>query len=389
MHFTSLPSLLNYNYYVIISDNILIMAGWGGNGWNNFGGGFGGGMRGAGNMGMGGNMGGMSGDMMGGHMGMGGMGGGGGMNMPYGYNNMTSFNSRPRFNSMGRGSGGGPMVRPAAKVLTLSEVQTWLERQQPFVLQSVMKTCSNLLVNKHKVPVDDLSDWYKEPEEDKGMSGTILEGGVDPMTTAKNLKRDLKPGVGWTKSDIRHPHKVTTQMKPLPELEIIPPFSAENKEADIDRDKRKMLTNNVNMMQIEVNKICHRFKIPPATLDMDNLDKYPETARAKLKVALTCVKNAERTLTDFLDFLKTEKYSSWNKEQQDKREELLKSMIGEQPQGKPHASGIREEDIELVDAQFDAAGKIIGGLREDEKCLDEMGDEGEPADKVARRDSEG
>ena len=24
-------------------------------------------------------------------------------------------------------------------------------------------------------------------------------------------------------------------MKPLPELEIIPPFSAENKEADIDR----------------------------------------------------------------------------------------------------------------------------------------------------------
>jgi hypothetical protein len=24
------------------------------------------------------------------------------------------------------------------------------------------------------------------------------------------------------------------------------------------RDKRKMLTNNVNMMQIELNKICHR-----------------------------------------------------------------------------------------------------------------------------------
>merc|ERR1719317_735185 len=82
------------------------------------------------------------------------------------------------------------------------------------------------------------------------------------------------------------------------------------------------------MMQIEVNKICHRFKIPPATLDIDNLDKYPENAREKLKVALTCVKNAERTLTDFLDFLKTDKYSSWNKEQMAKREELLKSMIG-------------------------------------------------------------
>ena len=41
-------------------------------------------------------------------------------------------------------------------------------------------------------------------------------------------------------------------MKPLPEMDIIPPFSAENKEADVDRDKRKMLTNNVNMMQMEV-----------------------------------------------------------------------------------------------------------------------------------------
>ena len=56
-------------------------------------------------------------------------------------------------------------------------------------------------------------------------------------------------------------------MKPLPEMDIIPPFSAENKEADVDRDKRKMLTNNVNMMQMEVggwlnvensSKICKK-----------------------------------------------------------------------------------------------------------------------------------
>merc|ERR1712179_551801 len=88
----------------------------------------------------------------------------------------------------------GPMSRPQTKILTLSEVQNWLEKQQPYVLQSVMKTCSNVLVNKHKVPVDDLSDWYKEPEA-KGKSGTILQGGVDPSNTAKNLKRDLKPGL--------------------------------------------------------------------------------------------------------------------------------------------------------------------------------------------------
>jgi len=338
-------------------------------------------------MGRMGGMGGMGGEMMGNNMGM-----GGGLNMPYGYNNMTNFNTRSRPWNMGRGGvgGGGPIVRPTSASITLSEVKNWLDKQQPYVLQSVMKTCSNLLVTKHKVPAEDLSDWYKETE-DTTKSGTILQGGVDQENSATNLKRDLKPGIGWSKSDMRHPHKVTTQMKPLPELEIIPPFSAENKEADIDRDKRKMLTNNVNMMQIEVNKICHRFKIPPATLDKDNLDKYPDNAKEKLKVALTCVKNAERTLTDFLDFLKNEKYSDWNKEQKAMREELLKSMIGDQPTGKPHASGIREEDIELVDAQFDAEGKIVGGIvREDEKCLDEMTEEdkdGEPSAKVARKNS--
>ena len=51
--YTSLPTLLTYNTQVIISDIILTMAGWGGNSWNNFGGGFGGGMRGGGNMGRG------------------------------------------------------------------------------------------------------------------------------------------------------------------------------------------------------------------------------------------------------------------------------------------------------------------------------------------------
>merc|ERR1719186_1975262 len=333
-----------------------------------------------------GGMGGMGGDMMGGNMGM----GGGGMNMPYGYNNMTSFNNRPRFNSMGRGGGGGPMVRPAGKNITLSEVQNWLDKQQPFALQSVMKTCTNLLVNKHNVPVEDLTDWYKDTE-DSSKCGTLLQGGVDQHQA---MKRDLQPGLGWSKSDVRHPHKVTTQMKPLPELEIIPPFSAENKEADIDRDKRKMLTNNVNMMQIEINKICHKFKIVPSQLDKENLDQYPEQARAKLKTAVNCVKNAEKTLTDFLDFLKTEKYKAWNDDQIEKREALLKSMIGDTPKGTPHASGIREEDIELVERKFEdgkavAVGAPAGfaGIPEEEKALDELdGDPAEPVEKAPKKD---
>ena len=183
-----------------------------------------------------------------------------------------------------------------------------------------MKNATNLLINKHKVEAEDLSDWYKSEEAIAAVApkkiGTLLEGGVKMEESAKSLKRDLTPSAGWTKSDMRHPHKVTHAMKPLPELEIIPPFSAENKEADVDRDKRKMLINNVNMMQIELNKICHRFKIKPSELDRENLDKYADDAKEKLGLALTCVQNAERTLSNFLDFLKNEKYKEWNDDQE-------------------------------------------------------------------------
>ena len=211
-------------------------------------------------------------------------------------------------------------------------------------------------------------------------SGTLISGGVEQENQSKNLKRDLTPSVGWTKSDVRHPHKVTTQMKPLPELEIIPPFSAENKEADVDREKRKMLTNNVSMMQMEVTKICNRFKIPLASLDKDNLDKYPDAAKEKLKLALNCVKNAEQTLTDFLDFLKNEKYKEWNDEQKAKREDLLRSMIGTTPQGKPHANAVKEDDIELTSdtrIKFDQDGNIVvkEKKKQEEKSLDELEEE--------------
>jgi len=310
---------------------------------------------------------------------------------------------------MGAGRGGGGMagVKP---VLTLADVQGWLEKQQPFVLQTVMKTCTNLLVTKHDVPAEDLTDWYSaaeaagdavEEEQTAVVSppvlnkGTLLSGGIDPNKSSNMLNRNPKPGLAWTRSDMRHPHKVTAQMKPLPEMDIIPPFSAENKEADVDRDKRKMLTNNVNMMQMEVNKICHRFKISPATLDRSNLEQYGEKARDKLKVALTCVKNAERTLTDFLDFLKTDKYKEWNEEQKAKREELLKTMIGEAPKGRPHASGIKEDDIDLVDAEsadVDERMKKHQKKRESDNDEDEDeeddDDDGEPKEKRAKNGSE-
>ena len=149
-------------------------------------------------------------------------------------------------------------------------------------------------------------------------------------------------------------------MKPLPDIDIIPPFSAENKETDADRKKRKLLTDNVSFMQTEVTKICRSYKIPPLSLDKDNLDQYPEASRDKLKLALNCVKNAEQTLTDFLDFLKNDKYKEWNDEQKAKREALLRSIIGETPAGKPHFK-VKEDDIELVTdtkLKFDDSGNF-------------------------------
>ena len=46
-------------------------------------------------------------------------------------------------------------------------MKEWLDKQQPFVLQSVLKHARELLTNKHKVPVEDMSDWYGEEDTDK------------------------------------------------------------------------------------------------------------------------------------------------------------------------------------------------------------------------------
>ena len=63
--------------------------------------------------------------------------------------------------------------------------------------------------------------------------------------------------------------------------------------------------------------------------------------------------------------------------------------LGEAPVGKPHAGAVREEDIELVDAQFDKDGNVCVGLQEeDERTQDEKegvkqddSDEDEPQSK--------
>merc|ERR1712108_86099 len=59
-------------------------------------------------------------------------------------------------------------------------------------------------------------------------------------------------------------------------------------------------------------------------------------AKTKLTMAISCVTAAEKTLNDFRDFLKEDKYKEFNDEQNKRHEESLKSMIGEMPQGVPH-----------------------------------------------------
>ena len=48
-----------------------------------------------------------------------------------------------------------------------------------------------------------------------------------------------------------------------------------------------------------------------------------------MKTALTCVGNAEKTVENYKDFLKTEKYKEWNEQQNKKQEDHVKEMIGE------------------------------------------------------------
>ena len=138
---------------------------------------------------------------------------------------------------------------------------------------------------------------------------------------------------GWVVKD--NSHKITTTMKPLPKPDIIPPARSDKyPEVGSDREKLRMLENNLNLMQFELTKICRKFRI--VELDRDNLDSYPEAQNGRLKTAVSCVTAAEKTLNDFKEFLRDEKYKEWNEEQKKAHEEQVKAMIGETPTGVPH-----------------------------------------------------
>ena len=112
----------------------------------------------------------------------------------------------------------------------------------------------------------------------------------------------------------------------------------------------------------ELNKICRRFKI--GNLNRDDISMYPVNQQDKLKTAITCVGNAEKTLEDFEEFLKNDKYKEWNDQQEVRRQEEIKNMIGEIPDGIPHkrpnnGEDDDEEETEYVEEDPEAANAVL------------------------------
>ncbi len=258
-----------------------------------------------------------------------------------------------------------------------ADVMAWLDHQHPFVLKRI-HFHAKWLMQQHGIEPDECDDGGGDDcgEEDGVEGGAEDTSGWYEDQAPQPLPVPVpKPNnaVGVSKNKSRHPgfgsgqqkgggggaagplqwtpsgwvpkdnsHKVTTTTRPLPAPEMVPPKSKTYPEADADREKLKMLRSNVGMMQFELNKICKRFKI--IALNRDDLSMYPEDQRGRLKVAIGCVAAAEKTLKEFIEFLKTDKYKAWNEDQQAVRDEKVKQMIGETPTGMPHKRKAAGED---------------------------------------------
>ena len=154
-------------------------------------------------------------------------------------------------------------------------------------------------------------------------------------TGLKQNQMQWTPG-GWVMKD--NSHKITSAVAQMGgETDIMPSMpSKEYPEVAQDRQKIKMLQQNIQMMSYELHRLCQRFRITKK-LDKDtDLTEFPENQRDFLKTAIGCVTNAQKTFDDFRDFLVEEKYAEWAEEQKRLRNATVKAMIGEMPKGTPH-----------------------------------------------------
>lgn len=270
-------------------------------------------------------------------------------------NNGNYFGNNQRFddyNDNNEGNNGwmmnGPNFNPG-------DVLAWLDQQHPFVVRRVLFHCK-WLCDQHESWYQD-SNFGNNSENEGNSSSSNNETSSNNSKKTQNKKSNNKnkklpksrrPGFGWSGQGSQsqwtpegwvikdNSHKVTSKMRPLPPPEIIPPFSTQYPDASSDKDKLQMLKNNVNMMSIELNKICKRFKINDKLNKDSDLSTYPEEQREKLKMAINCLSGADKTLQDFQDFVKNEKYVEWNQEQKKIYEAKVKEMIGDTPEGTPY-----------------------------------------------------
>merc|ERR1719412_1779280 len=175
------------------------------------------------------------------------------------------------------------------------------------------------------------------------------------------------PG-GWVMKD--NSHKVTSAVAQMGESDIMPAMpSKDYPEVAQDRQKMKMLQQNIQMMAYELHRLCQRFRITKK-LDKDtDLTEFPENQRDFLKTAIGCVTNAQKTFDDFRDFLVEEKYAEWAEEQKRLRNATVKAMIGEMPKGTPHKIATMSGGAEEAEAATEEGKEAPQAQMEfDEEC---------------------
>lgn len=274
-----------------------------------------------------------------------------------------------------------PEQMPTNFVITPPDVLRWLDHQHPDILlriyqhvQWLLDQCGVNPEENHLSNMDeDPSTWYEEDKKlpEQPSNDLPKKPSPEPATSSKPSNAPMgvmRPGLGfsnanqpvssrpvssgplqwtpggWMPKDNKH--KITTTIKPLPETDVIPPNGSAFPDAQEDRNKFNKLKNNLGMMQMELTKTCRKFRI--SNLNQDDLSGYPENQQERLKTVVNCVKAAEKTLLDFKDFLKTDKYKEWNDAQAEEQEKRIKAMIGDTPQGVPHKKpiGQNQEAVE-------------------------------------------
>ena len=198
--------------------------------------------------------------------------------------------------------------------------------------------------NRKKLDVESkLKNKGHEQEEGKKRLGKLNDHiRASKTQEQRTLLANLSEGQGSSKSGIDDP----TADARVDNHDIIPPLSAENKEADDDR-KELVKKKQYKMIREEAFwKLCHKHKVTE-----QNIDSCPEGVREKLQLALKYERNAEESLADFLDFLKNDKYKKWNDEKKAKMEE--QGVEGEHRDTDSQGAG----EGGLADQEGEAAGE--------------------------------